>query len=172
MLSFDMGCDIHLYVEYRKKNSNRNWESSGTVMPNCGDRIYGMFAVMANVRNYDNLEQIVPDRGYPMDATYSTDNAYFCEISEDELHEDSFYHASVVTKKVGKRTLYMREDIDYHSANWCTASELEECINFIFKDESGNWSESSIEWLALLGAMKGYEMSGEFECRAVYWFDS
>ena len=168
-----MGCDIHLYVEYRNKNRNSPWEESGIVMPNCGDRSYEMFAVMADVRNYNNLERIVPDRGYPMDAAYSTDKAYFCEISENELHENPFYHEPIRIKKVGKRTLYMREELDYHSANWCTASELEECINFIFKKEENEvWIGNYIEWFVLLGAMKGYEITGEYECRAVYWFDN
>ena len=38
----------------------------------------------------------------------------------------------------------------------------------IFNSSEGDY----IEWAALIGAMKGYEASGEFETRAVYWFDN
>lgn len=51
---------------------------------------------------------------------------------------------------------------------------MEDCINQVFKDENGNWKSTGepYEWLALLGAMKGYEATGEYECRAVFWFDN
>ncbi len=40
------------------------------------------------------------------------------------------------------------------------------------KDENGNCNGDYIEWVALLNTMKGYELSGEYECRAVFWFDN
>ena len=45
----------------------------------------------------------------------------------------------------------------------------EDCYKQVFKD---SWEGDYIEWAALIGAMKGYEASGEFETRAVYWFDN
>lgn len=48
---------------------------------------------------------------------------------------------------------------------------MEDCINKIFRNEDGTYKEDYTEWLALLGAMKGYEMDGS-ECRAVFWFDN
>lgn len=165
-----MGCDIHLHLEYRRKNSDEQWRESDTVVPNWGGRDYEMFAVMAGVRG--DLEQIVPDRDYPLDAANRTDKAYFSEISTEELHENCYYRERILIKKNGSRTLYMREDIGYHSANWCTTSEYEKCVNAVFKNKDGSWADYSVEWLALLGTMKGYEMSGEYECRAVYWFDN
>ena len=48
---------------------------------------------------------------------------------------------------------------------------MEDCINKIFRNEDGTYKEDYTEWLALLGAMKGYEMDGS-ECRAVFLFDN
>ena len=53
--------------------------------------------------------------------------------------------------------------------HWETNQELENCYKQVFKD---SWEGDYIEWAALIGAMKGYEASGEFETRAVYWFDN
>ena len=55
--------------------------------------------------------------------------------------------------------------------SWCTTSEMEDCINRIFKNEDGGYKGDYTEWLALLSAMKGYEADGS-ECRAVFWFDN
>ena len=49
---------------------------------------------------------------------------------------------------------------------------MENAIEEILLQENGNYSDDAEEWLALLGAMKGYEMSGEYECRAIFWFDN
>lgn len=64
-------------------------------------------------------------------------------------------------------------DPDDHSPNWCTTQEMEDAIKEIFwKEEIQQYVGDYIEWLALLGAMKGIEQNGAYECRAVYWFDN
>lgn len=70
-------------------------------------------------------------------------------------------------------TLNMFLPPDYHSPNWCTTQEMEKCFNDVFLNlKDGTYEGDYIEWMALLGAMKGYEASGEYECRAVFWFDN
>ena len=71
-----MGCDIHLYIEYKSKKTefdgyNPGWQSYGNRI-NPG-RNYAMFALMADVRNYgDNkLPVLVKRRGMPDDAGYT-----------------------------------------------------------------------------------------------------
>lgn len=64
-------------------------------------------------------------------------------------------------------------DPDAHSPNWCTTQEMEDAIKEIFwNEEMQQYVGDYIEWLALLGAMKGIEQNGAYECRAVYWFDN
>ena len=58
-------------------------------------------------------------------------------------------------------------DPDAHSPNWCTTQEMEDAIKEIF------WNEEIQQYVfAFLGAMKGIEQNGAYECRAVYWFDN
>jgi hypothetical protein len=79
-----MGCDIHMYVEYKTKNNiNREWR--------CGDcfrvdnpfaekpiikrvdlydeRDYSLFAVLADVKNSNFFEYIAEPKGLPDDVT-------------------------------------------------------------------------------------------------------
>lgn len=173
-----MGCDIHLRLE-RKAKGQSKWQDCHIFdYDRCwGDRIYGMFAALADVRNYNDIEHL-PVRGIPKDATELTlmryghriaDKAEYdgqCSTSEAERwveNGDSVYY------EVGGRKYV--SDPDWHTPSWCTTSEMENCINRIFKNEDGELYGDYSEWLALLGAMKGYEADGG-ECRAVFWFDN
>ena len=50
---------------------------------------------------------------------------------------------------------------------------MEDAIKEIFwKEEMQQYVGDYIEWVALLGPMKGIEQNGAYECRAVYWFDN
>ena len=46
------------------------------------------------------------------------------------------------------------------------------CSYETFYNEEQGWHGDYEEWVALVGAMKGYEISGEYEVRAVFWFDN
>ena len=51
--------------------------------------------------------------------------------------------------------------------------EMENAIKEIFwNEEIQQYVGDYIELFALLGAMKGIEQNGAYECRAVYWFDN
>ena len=190
-----MGCDIHLRLEKRLKKEKvwNKYYTEKCEWQNCsiipfgktwGDRIYGMFAALANVRNKWNIEHI-PIRGLPNDACIDTLECYGKPIKDeikDAYEDENFFLTSKAedwVKDGFSRYYEVRgrkycSNPDYHSANWCTTQEMEDCINKIFKDEKGNFSPTAepYEWLALLGAMKGYESTGEYECRAVFWFDN
>lgn len=188
-----MGCDIHLRLE-RKLKKDKVWneyyiEKAGK-WKNCyifdsdstwGDRIYGMFAKLADVRNYGNYEHI-PLRGFPEDCCSDTIDGYCYRITDEvkEKYNDWEVPRDYANKMINEYdcnyykindTEYVSKE-DWHSPNWCTTQEMEMCINSIFRNEDGTYKGDYIEWLALLGAMKGYEESGEYECRAVFWFDN
>lgn len=189
-----MGCDIHLRLErkllkekvwneFYTERPEDGWKSCGIFgMENCwSDRVYGMFALLSDVKNYNNSTHI-PIRGFPDDASNATKGA-FCKRVVDKKREDcddwefSFKRAEEWVEDGYSKFYKINGALycsipDYHSPNWCTTQEMEECINRLFKDENGKYKGDYIEWLALLGAMKGYEESGEYQCRAVFWFDS
>lgn len=83
-----MGCDIHMYVEFKRSNwsMETGWKCgdyfriTDPTNPDCepihidlfGDRCYSLFAVLANVRNRGYGEEypyISMPRGIPVDAT-------------------------------------------------------------------------------------------------------
>lgn len=193
-----MGCDIHLILEIKLKKDkvwNEFYTEKGNVWKRAnifghdgvwGDRIYGMFAVLADVRNYSNREHL-PLRGFPEDANDYTKRSYYLKVIDKKPEELTDYEIenNYCSRENAERwlkngysknvTLFEQEYItnpDWHSPNWCTTQEMEECVNKIFKEEDGSYKGDYIEWLALLGTMKGYELSGEYECRAVFWFDN
>lgn len=188
-----MGCDIHLRLE-RKLKKDKKWnkyytEKAGEWKNCCifnynktwGDRIYGMFARLADVRNYNECEHI-PLRGMPDDCCDSTMECYGYRISD--IVKEEYYDWEVSRETAEKWVskgysryykIGLKEFVscpDWHSPNWCTTQEMEDCINKLFKNDDGTYKGDYIEWLALLGVMKGYEQSGEYECRAVFWFDN
>ena len=197
-----MGCDIHLYVEYRLKEARKRivreaeYDENGNKTKDeisyteerkwysyqfgkhWSDRIYGMFAILADVRNYGDRAHIEL-RGFPDDATHIVKNKYYLIVVSDEEYKRVDYRCcseSYATSWGGERfTISGREytkDPDYHSANWCTTKEMREAIDTLFKKEDDAYEGDYIEWLGLIGTMEGIESSGEYECRAVFWFDN
>lgn len=176
-----MGCDIHLRLE-RKAKGQSKWQDCHILgYDRCwGDRIYGMFAALADVRNYNDIEHL-PVRGIPNDATRNTLLAYgYAVVMDAEKHFDFQCVESQAKDWVENcgYSEYLESNgvkyvscPDWHTPSWCTTAEMEDCINRIFKNEDGSYKGDYSEWLALLGAMKGYEADGS-ECRAVFWFDN
>lgn len=188
-----MGCDIHLRLERRLKKDKvwneyytekaGEWKGCSNIKSGqCwGDRIYGMFAVLADVRNKWDIEHL-PLRGLPDDCSDLTLECYGKRIANKAREQCyDFEYAREDAEKWIRQEASTRYSVynleycsnpDWHSPNWCTTQEMEDCINKIFKNDDGTYEGDYIEWLALLGTMKGYEASGEYECRAVFWFDN
>ena len=181
-----MGCDIHLIVEYRrrkertvtkelltKKNPDgtpatytytleSKWRTGYTVKNGWSDRVYGMFALLNNVRNYweDKLKPL-PDRGLPEDACDVTLRTYCYKVIPDEQYSEKkdYYDNSYdpyycrksdadkwVEKGYSKRYIINDQEWvsgpDWHSPNWCSLQELENCYKQVFKD---SWEGEYIE---------------------------
>ena len=189
-----MGCDIHLKLEIRLKK-DKVWnkyytEKSGEWKPAyifdhdyCwSDRIYGMFSALAGVRNRGDIAALLPERGFPTNCCDQTARSYGVRITDKDADKCSEWEcpreeAQELVNDGWSEIFKVNEieyvsDPDYHSPNWCTTQEMEKCFNDVFLNEDGTYKGDYIEWMALLGAMKGYEASGEYECRAVFWFDN
>lgn len=86
-----MGCDIHLRIEKRKRvnpypNDRHEWHNVG-FYGEFNSRIYGMFARMANVRNYfgGKYKVLFEPRGLPNDMTdWATCESFYLHVTDDK----------------------------------------------------------------------------------------
>jgi hypothetical protein len=150
-----MGCDIHLYIEYKSKKPRydgreSNWASFGNRI-NPG-RNYAMFGLMANVRNcYSDgkLPVLVEPRGMPDDVYYSTADDNRMYISEDECENYVTMETAEGWVKSGSSTFINNKEgkptwvsnPDWHSHSWLTTSEFENVLNKYLELESGWYKE-------------------------------
>ncbi len=99
-----MGCNSHMYIEYKSKTSIRH-EYSCFFHNRIDSRNYDLYAKMAGVRNYDNIEPIDTPRGLPSDIGHYP-------------YED-----------------YKEYIDDYHSASWLTGEEFIQAVEEVAKDD-------------------------------------
>ena len=178
-----MGCDIHLIAQQRTKGKeDAEWRNVG-FRGKFTERIYGMFARMANVRNYWGFKYIEP-RGLPEDIfdDWVARNVFCMKITENEhLAEwgDNFCSKEQADEWVAKGySEWINEttitDPDLHSHSWLTTQELRQCFNECFKDENGEYRPLAdyVRWLGLVSLCEGIESDGKHECRVVFAFDN
>jgi hypothetical protein len=154
-----MGCDIHLYIEYKNKKVafdgyKDNWHSFGQRI-NPG-RNYAMFALMANVRNHysdGKLPVLVEPRGIPDDAEYYSsgdDRIYISEEKYDGEHSVTMERAKSWVESGSSKFINNQKgeptwvtDPDNHSHSWLTTSEFETIINNYLELEAG-WHKERV----------------------------
>ena len=155
-----MGCDIHLYIEYKNKKVafdgyKDNWHSFGQRI-NPG-RNYAMFALMANVRNHysdGKLPVLVEPRGIPDDAEYYSsgdDRIYISEEKYDGEHSVTMERAKSWVESGSSKFINNQKgeptwvtDPDNHSHSWLTTSEFETIINNYLELEAG-WHKERVD---------------------------
>jgi len=155
-----MGCDIHLYIEYKNKKVafdgyKDNWHSFGKRI-NPG-RNYAMFALMANVRNHysdGKLPVLVEPRGMPDDVGYYVKDESQIYISETILEGEHIVtmetanrwvasgSSKFINNQKGEPTWVT--DPDNHSHSWLTTSEFETIINKYLELEAG-WHKERVD---------------------------
>ncbi len=175
-----MGCDIHIYIEYKTKNSSM-WHCFGERL-NPG-RNYTMFGMLAGVREPE-LKLFDP-KGLPQKLSYVTqsdvsltisdnvdfsDCSQFCTSKKAEEYNESYIkyknHYGLVGGYVdeSKKSVY---NPDWHSHSWLNLEEYNKCIE--------KWRKIStfkeIEYEIILDIMEGFEKRG-CDCRLVFWFDN
>ena len=77
-----MGCDIHAHIEVKMEGEWKHFSN-----PNV-DRNYKLFALMADVRNYKNIEPISKPKGLPNNLTFLTKIDY--ENWGIDAHDESY----------------------------------------------------------------------------------
>ena len=153
-----MGCDIHLYIEYKSKKTefdgyDSGWQSfGGRINPG---RNYAMFGLMANVRNcYSDgkLPVLVEPRGMPEDAGYTATDDNRIYISETESEDYVCMETAKRWVESGSSKFINDNDgnptwvtqPDWHSHSWLTTSEFESVLNKYLELEAG-WHKVRVE---------------------------
>ena len=154
-----MGCDLHLFIEYKIGNI---WCNIGHEfnMP----RNYWMFGLLADVRNINNLNR--HPKGLPDKISYGTHNDAFIVISKVKS-EDTCTIEQAEQWRVEIKDGYA-EHPDWHSHSWLTYEEYRE----ILTDYKEAFNESyDFEYDIVLTIMEKI-IQRNIETRIVFWFDN
>lgn len=157
-----MGCDIHLFVEYKRKEDKQWWNFGKQFLPG---RNYSIFGRMAGVRGTD--EPISEPRGIPKDVAWTTEEENTLFVTDEKKEESGYVDKETAQKwiKEGLSEKYDEHRIthpDWHSHSWLNKNEFAEAIKE-YKGEE--------QYMAILAVMDFFETAG-YECRVVFWFDN
>jgi hypothetical protein len=149
-----MGCDIHMCVEILKDNKwhnidyfKRDIESGETTyVPIWSDRCYGLFSILANVRNDDNIIPISEPKGLPDDISSLTQEVY--DYWEEDAHSKSYLLLSEL-KKYDKNKL----------SEYPTEKNFDDLIHRLEIRHNENWKS-------------GMDVYPDNNIRIVFWFDN
>ena len=168
-----MGCDIHLYVEYKNKKETNYRNFGGRINPGRNYYIFGLLA--KGVRS--DLPEGIELKGLPDRETMS-----YMSRGENEMfiHEDG--GEGFVTPETAERWVksgsskYIGKDKnrithpEWHSHSWLTTEEYEKQLNvFLNHPDAKLYAEPEYE--AVLAILKSFE-SGGYDARIVFWFDN
>lgn len=103
-----MGCDIHTYVECQPSYSGDSYRCFAKLNIN---RQYALFAVLADVRNSENITYVADPKGIPTRLSWQAEAAY------EEIGSDA------------------------HSTSWLTIDEVSKAINILYEVEGADISE-------------------------------
>ncbi|MFW6145425.1 MAG: hypothetical protein ACOC4Y_01370 [bacterium] len=173
-----MGCDIHCYIEYKTEKSDMWWNFGGRINPG---RDYLIFALLANVRNYDRFEPILYPKGLPEDIGFITRDDAQLFVSDWTPDEEGCCARESAERWVRAGVSEYTDDRkvsithpDWHSHSWCTAAELEKVFQKgeqILRKEHGVRAFDLPEWYMVLEILKKFEAWG-YQVRMVFWFDN
>jgi len=183
-----MGCDIHLYTEYyRSINNSEKWinndlwkinpyyepgnidgEQELKLSPIWRGRDYNLFAILADVRNYDDNTPISQPKGVPKDASpeylkaveqYGSDGHSHSYLSLPELIEYSKNNKLI--KYQGMMSQFNADLVDAGAMpnSWCGWASPE--LKYVHREWFG--ANESLE--QLIQAMKK-------QVREIYYDDS
>ena len=176
-----MGCDIHLHLEYL----HPSWGIEPVIANTFSvDRDYGLFAVLAGVRNYNDLPVLVPPRGVPDDVSFRIHEQFYAEIVPDDAHDwqknlmHEWCYESDAKNYVEKYGSHIKEfeggiryvsNPDWHSASYLTREEVIE----VCRHSQYDLAKSPVEFQIVMDFMKSLdERFGESVSRIVFWFDN
>lgn len=164
-----MGCDIHLFIEYRNSKKARQWDSL-SFRDLILRRNYRTFAAMDGVRQCDDFKvDFQPPRGLPKDHSFHAGmaNQLYVVDRRDHIGDDEASKFDVEKWISQGLSRWIDEDYvthpDWHSHSWLSPDEYQRALEA---------SENQLpDYRAVLGALRALEQSG-CEARVVFWFDN
>ena len=170
-----MGCDIHMYVEYKdKKDVGTQYERwtpfGGHFNPG---RSYDLFSLLAGVRSGDR--PMYPVLGFPQDAAYAANIDNHLYVHDQETHDESVTNRKTAEKWVTSGiSHWANEDHtkvthpDWHTHSWLLLEQFEDVIK-TYKRKAGY---KPLEYMALRDAMRTLANKGANHVRVIFWFDN
>lgn len=137
-----MGCDIHFHVEQRTPDG---WQELGNEDDWYDHRNYGVFAVLADVRNYPDhkITTLAAPRGLPEDLSQTV------RVAAEVWADDGYSHS------------------------WFTIGELMAYDHWMgAAPPDGAWRVADSYWLDVMHRMEELAGDDPTSVRAVFWFDS
>lgn len=180
-----MGCDIHIYAEYKKKGSD-HWIGAGKLDRS---RNYDLFGVIAGVRLYHEASQQFEPRGLPDDSSEYVRDIY--RAWESDAHSESHLGLEEIRELMegGKaitisglhspeQSEKIKAGIAAGKVDWknlypyCQGTTDETYVPFSFEVPFDFIIGKQINsWIWELGSLLDYAGEGA-EARAVFWFDN
>jgi len=191
-----MGCDIHLYMEYKDPTNTAytSWSNFGRSF--YVGREYGLFGYLAGVRG--SGPAVVPARGYPEDAGWDTNDDFYYRISDDDGYDGETRYVTLErAKSWGVPILYDKNGKpdrvqcpDNHTPSWLTWSEFTSAL-VLCELQHRNWLNNEdpdstpaikdlyardlkrflLRYKAVAATMETFEKAG-YITRIVFWFDN
>jgi hypothetical protein len=159
-----MGCDIHCYVEYKRKDYDRWISFGGRINPG---RDYELFGYMAGVRFA--VDPVAAPRGIPPDMDWQATTDWWLRVSDKYGDHEGYCSPEDAERFSRHGREIIKEGVfakvanpDWHTPSWLTPNEL---------DAAMTKAGAPDKYLAILAAMRSFEAQGH-EVRLVFWFDN
>lgn len=169
-----MGCDIHMYIEYRDKKSDNSFISfGGNISPG---RNYLMFGYLAKGTRSD-LDKGFEPKGLPSrdELGYnSKDDAYLYITKDGKDEDETTLENALKWEKYGNKIIYQNdksvwvEHPDWHTHSWLSLEEYKQALEN-YKNHPSAIGYKEPKYDAVLAAMQSLNDSGH-EVRIVFWF--
>jgi hypothetical protein len=168
-----MGCDTHMYIEYKSKDSYY-WKSFGKRI-NPG-RNYAMFGILAEVRSTQIFS--FPPKGLPdgeLGYESGNDNQIYISKDGEGEHETTLETATRWVKDGSSEFINGHEgkplwvtNPDWHSHSWLTLAQYQSALAFYNKNYPG---QTEPEYEAIRASLEVFDNLG-YDTRLVFWFDN
>lgn len=155
-----MGCDIHVFVEYRGPDG---WRYVGQYHPG---RDYTMFGLLAGVRD-ESVSPVVEPRGFPPTCSFETWLANMAvRVERDQFNEDDLARLRMAHRLGSDVGHLASPNQDWHTHSWLSGAELQRAVKQLGKLEKQRGENSGTAWdglVALLRALPDGRMTFFFD---------
>lgn len=174
-----MGCDIHMFAEYKSKDSV-NWRflDCGNPLMDRHYDLFGLFAPYGRTEYPEDIDIVHEPNGIPDNISDPLMREYTLKI-DDEGYQKGWEH-TIDSDWVLKNQEYVKYyknmpdriiDTKWYSESCITLEEYKAILDFYKSDENPYKGNYAICWDAFYNHVKTYQDAG-YDVRIIYWFDN